>query len=239
MVDNVEGKGVSVSLERMGTQLAVRMIRDVMEEYKGRGFRRLGVTRSYMVSLVAKYNLDNEGLAELVHARIEYGGSIPRMIQFLERGLTTTEICCLYRARSDMSNGIAGTPSLKALYRFCRTFAESELDENCGISAELIEDAVQELVNSYWWVRYADQAIYLMCDTAEAHELVTVEATLELLLGKVPPELIWRGHYGNQVPLSIPASEAGPGYVKQALSERPSAVVIMKPIRKKALKRFG
>jgi len=218
-MEKIDQEVVSTSLQKIGAEQVRGMLVEALKAYPDR-IRRLGVSRSYFVALVAKHALTQDDVDTLVHARIIYGGSLPKMSQLLAKGLSATDICLLYELREGLS-GHQYSVSMKVLYRFSRTFAEADLQEEVELSPEFISDTASEVMKIFWWIKYLDQALNLVCDVAEAHELVTVEAALDVLKSQAPirHEFVRISRSGTSH--SIPAS-SDPGY--QGEKPRPELV---------------
>ena len=138
----------------------------------------IGVSTNWLVKQVEGLSLKREEGETLLMVRTDLNGSLPSAVKFLNQGLSVDDVYgCYYTQRSLASSGISA--SVKKITLLIRHFAEAD-PSNEGLD-EIIAEAHEVIKKRYFWVKYVDQSIYILCAIAEEYGCATIDGALAMV----------------------------------------------------------
>ncbi len=160
--------------------LVISAVRNILT---GTG-KNLGVSRNWLVRHAEKLDLTQDEVESFVAIRTEHGALLPHAVKFLYQGLTVEDVENCYRVNREMAMNGEQVASVKKISKLIRTFSEADPSYEC--LAETISEAHDLVSDRYFWVRYADQTITVLCAVAEKYECATIEAALSMIESRQP-----------------------------------------------------
>lgn len=116
----------------------------------------------------------------LISIRTEYSGLIAHAVKFLHRGFTVEEICGCYRIQRELADqGKEYNASVKKIAKLILCFQEADPDNDN--LAQVISEAHESVSSRYFWVRYIDQTISILCAVAKKYECVSIGSAISMI----------------------------------------------------------
>lgn len=188
---SAEDKGVESSNALVPTtqQATKTLVLSAIKSALADTSRSIGVSRNWLVKHVEQLALKEEEVVTLVMVKTEFGGMLPHAVKFLYRGLTVDDVYGCYRAQralATMSSAPRHNASVTKIAKLIRAFAEADPDnENLYVA---IAEAHQVISERYFWVRYVDQSISILCAIAEEYGCATIDAALSMVESRHPKQ---------------------------------------------------
>lgn len=140
--------------------------------------RSIGVSRNWLIKHVDELSLKEGEVETLVLVRTEFRGLLPHAVKFLYKGLSVDDVWGCYRTQRLMAES-GYSASVKKIAMLIFAFAEAD-PSNEGLG-EMIVEAHKVISNRYFWVRYIDQSISILCAIAKEYGCATIDAALAMI----------------------------------------------------------
>ncbi len=158
----------------------------IRSAFSGAG-QSIGVSRNWLIKHVDQLALKQHEVETLVTVRTEFRGLLPHAVKLLYQGLTVEEVYGRYRtqrALAELNGNKHYNASVKKISKLIRAFAEADPD-NEGLY-ETIAYAHELISSRYFWVKYVDQSISILCSIADQYGCCTIDAALAMIDSRHP-----------------------------------------------------
>lgn len=154
-------------------ELILKGARDIFR----RGEENLGVSIGWLTKKTEFLQLTPEETEELIVIRRDFGCLIPYVLKLVSKGFTIEDIYSAYRIQRGLQDkGKFFNVSITKLLKLFSVF--TGIIPNVDDIAETITDIHGTISKRYFWVRYVNQSIDIVCAIGKEYNCASVESTL-------------------------------------------------------------